>query len=352
MTDRFALLKFLVFALVCIAFSVLLAGVIGNWSLAARTPYQAEFASAQGLLVNDAVKISGVTVGKVTAIDVTDEGTALVSFEVDEEHDLTDDSRVTIRWRDVFGLRFLYVTPGEGDVVAASHRFDTSATQGAVDLNVLLQRLVPVMQALDPEVQNELLAALSEGLVGNDDEIRGLIEDGATLATELASRDQQIEGLIRDATTVVSAYANRREELQGLLASFAGVAETLAERNDLLESSVVNVGEAQAELDRLLRDNDAELRGLLDEAEDVVSVLASRTDRLEETLESGGRGLLAYHLISRDGQWFNIRPPGASAGGSTLSTERGAALPPRDESAGPSRGSAAMSEFLSPGEDG
>lgn len=349
MTDRLSGTKFVIFTIICVGFSLYLASVIGNWSFEARTPYQAEFASAQGLLVNDAVKISGVTVGKVTGIEVTQAGTAMVSFEVDDEHELTDEGGATIRWRDVFGLRFLYVEPGAGEPVDAGHVYGTGATAGAVDLNVLLERLVPVMTALDPEVQNELLEALSTGLVGRDQDVQELIEDGARLTSALASRDQQIEALVTDATTVVSAYANRREELQGLLASFADVAESIASRNDLLESSVVRVADAQEELDRLLADNDAELRRLLDEAEEVVSVVASRTDALEGLLETAGEGLISYHLISRDGQWFNIRPPGTSVGGRVVTTERGAQLPPRDPDAGPATGSAAMAGFLSGG---
>ena len=112
MSERFTGTKFLVFLVVCVGISFVIAAVIGNWRFGDTREYTAEFGTAQGLIANDAVKISGVTVGKVNTIEVTEAGTALVHFEVDEQYEITEDSQVSIRWRDVFGLRFLYVDPG------------------------------------------------------------------------------------------------------------------------------------------------------------------------------------------------------------------------------------------------
>jgi phospholipid/cholesterol/gamma-HCH transport system substrate-binding protein len=341
MTDRYSWLKFLIFAVLCTAISIGIAAVIGNWRFGDATSYSAEFASAQGLLVNDAVKISGVTVGKVTGIDVTERGTALVEFKVDDEYGLTDDSRVLVRWRDVFGLRFLYVERGEGQPTAAGHVYDTTSTVGAPDLNTLLDQLVPVMTALDPELQNQVLESLATGLVGRDDEVQAILADGGKLLEALASRDTEIELLIQDATTIISAYSARRGDLTALLSSFADVAESLASRNDLLVSSVVAVADAQEDLDRLLRANDVNLRAALDEAEAILTVVTNRTDQLDEIMEGSGQGLIAYHLVSRLGQWFNIAVPGASSGGDTFTNRNGAELPDRDPNGGPATAGAA-----------
>lgn len=328
MTDRFAGIKFLVFMIVCIGISFVIAAVIGNWRFTDAHQYTAEFGSAQGLLVNDAVKISGVTVGKVNAIEVTEDGTALVTFEVDEQYDVTDDSSIAIRWRDVFGLRFLYVDPGDGPTVDNGHDFPREQTVAAADLTVLLDRIVPVLNSLNPELQNIVLEALAQGLVGRDDEVARIIADGADLTEAIASRDSEIESLITDTTTIVEAYSNRRDDLQTLIGSFADVSESIAARNDLLVSSVVQVADAQEDLDRLLDANDANLRAALDEAELIVRTIAERTPEFEFVLESAGEGLVAYHRISRLGQWFNISVPGSSIDEQPLATRDGAALPP------------------------
>lgn len=329
MTERFTGLKFTIFMIVCLFVSFVIAAVIGNWRFTDTKQYSATFGSAQGLIVNDAVKISGVTVGKVNDIQVTPEGQAEISFEVDEQYELTEDSQVLIRWRDVFGLRFLYVDPGDGPVADSGHAFPREQTVAAPDLTVLLDRIVPTLNALSPELQNVVLEALAEGLVGRDDEVDAIIRQGADLTEAIASRDAEIESLITDTTTIVEAYNGRRDDLQALVGSFADVAESIAERNDLLVSSVTQVADAQEDLDRLLKANDENLRAALDEAEVIVNVLAERTGTLEELAEKGGEGLVAYHLISRTGQWFDISVAGSSSDQQPLpgGTRDGAELP-------------------------
>ncbi len=344
MTDRFAGAKFLVFMVVCIGISIVIAAVIGNWRFGATNEYTAEFGTAQGLLVNDAVKISGVTVGKVNDIEVTEDGTALVHFEVDEEYTITEDSGVSIRWRDVFGLRFLYLDPGEGPAAASGYAFPREQTVAAADLTVLLDRIVPVLNALNPELQNIVLEALAQGLVGRDDEVARILADGADLTEAIASRDAEIESLITDTTTIVEAYSDRRDDLQTLIGSFADVAESIADRNDLLVSSVVQLADAQEDLDRLLAANDADLRAALDEAEIIVRTIAERTPELEYVLETGGEAMVSYHRISRIGQWFNINVVGASSDEDEISSSRGAELP--DEQGGQSSGASVSQSSL------
>ncbi len=349
MTDRFSAAKFLIFLVVCVGVSFVIAAVIGNWRFTDAHNYTAEFASAQGLIDNDAVKISGVTVGKVHGVEVTEQGTALVTFSVDEQYEVTEDSAISIRWRDVFGLRFLYVDPGEGAEVEPGHAFPSEQTVAAPDLTVLLDRIVPVLNALNPELQNIVLEALAEGLVGRDDEVAEIIADGADLTEAIASRDAEIESLINDSTTIVEAYSNRRDDLQALVRSFADVAESIAQRNDLLVSSVVQVADAQEDLDRLLEANDEHLRAALDDAEDIVGEIAARSGELEDILETGGEGLVAYHRISRKGQWFDINVVGSSLDEEPLATQPGAELPDEQGDASSSTTTSGVASFFGTG---
>lgn len=329
MNDRFALLKFAIFTVVCLGFSAWLVAVIGNISLADRTDYEAEFANVQGLLVNDDVKVSGVTVGKVTGISVIPGGTALVEFELNDTVPIHEDAQLSVEWRDVFGLRFLYLEPGGGAEVESGHRFPQAQTSAPVDLNVMLDRLVPVMNALAPDLQNQVLQALSEALVGNEQEVRDLLSEGASLTQAIGSRDQELRALIQNAATVMDAYASQEQQLRGLLDNFAEVSETVAARNDELIGSIVGIADAQEELGRLLEANDGNLRGALDELEAITAILSVNHDNVRELLRTSGKGLVSYHLISRIGQWFNIRAVGVSEDYETISTERGAELPPK-----------------------
>lgn len=328
MGDKHPLLYFSLFTVVCLGFAAWIVATIGNISpFEDRTAYQAEFADVTGLIVNDAVKVSGVTVGKVTGIEVAPGGTAVVTFEVDDELPVTDEAVVTVRWRDVFGLRFLYVAPGTGEPVEPGHRFPLEHTRSPTDLGLLLQRLVPFMRALSPEIQNEVLQALSEGLVGRTEEVRSIIDRGGDLTQALASREAEIGRLLDNSATILQAYEAREEDFRRFLDSFADVADTVAARNDTLEDAVVTIADAQAELAERLEATDEDIRGILDALDAITMVLSVNHDNLEDIVEFSGRGLVSYHLISRVGQWFNVRAVGGSIDYCTVTTDRGAELP-------------------------
>ncbi|MEX0834536.1 MAG: MCE family protein [Nitriliruptor sp.] len=343
MNERFTLLKFGLFALVCLAFTGLLVVVIGNISFADRVEYAATFEDIEGLLVNDDVKIAGVTLGRVEDIAHQPGGAVHVDFSLAEDIAVPEDSTIAIRWRNVTGLRYLYVEPGEGAPVDPDHTFPRDQTRSPADLGSLLQRLTPFIDALDPSQQNEILEALSTALVGREGEVRDLIRQGGELTQTIASRDTEIERLLTNSVTVLDAYAAREEQLRGLIDSFAEVASTLRERNDELDSAIISIADGQEELRRLVEANDDEIRLTLDALEDVTAVLNAQHDDLQRVLETSPRGLVGYHLISRTGQWFNIRAVGMSVGGEVITTERGAAKP---NASGGSDGGGASSDAL------
>jgi phospholipid/cholesterol/gamma-HCH transport system substrate-binding protein len=329
-TERLPLLKFGLFALVCLGFTGLLVVVIGNISFTPRASYAATFEDVQGLLVNDDVKIAGVTLGRVERIDHEPGGAVRVDFSVNDDIAVPDDSTIAIRWRNVTGLRYLYVEPGEGPPVEEGHTFPRDLTRSPADLGSLLQRLTPFIDALDPTQQNQILEALSTALVGREDEVRDLIRQGGELTQTVASRDAEIERLLRNSVTVLDAYAAREQQLRGLIDSFAEVSSTLRERNDELDSAIVSIADGQEELHRLVDANDDEIGLALDALERLTTVLTDQADDFERVLETSPRGLVGYHLISRTGQWFNIRAVGVSVGGQVVTTERGATKPRGD----------------------
>jgi phospholipid/cholesterol/gamma-HCH transport system substrate-binding protein len=327
MRQRHPTLKFGLFALVCLLFTGWLVVTIGKISFQARATYSAEFDDVLGLLVNDDVKISGVTVGQVRAIEHIPGGRARVTFAVDETFDIPEDSRIEIRWWNLLGLRMMYVVPGSGPAAPRDHEFPRDQTSSPADLGSLLLRLTPFIDALQPELQNQVLQALSTALVGREADVQDLIRHGAELTTTIAGRDQEITSLLQNSATILDAYAAREQQLRGLLDSFAEVATTLRERNDELDAAIISLADGQAELRRLVEANEDEIRLTLDALEAVTAVLSADHARLSRLLETAPDGILAYHLTSRVGQWFNVRPPGISGGGDVLSTERGAYYP-------------------------
>lgn len=334
MSGERPLLKFVAFSAVCIAFAAWLVVTIGNISLfASRTTYEAEFADATGLVENDAVKVAGVEVGKVESIHV-ERGRAIVRFSVRDDIRLGESTSVGVRWRNLLGLRYLYVYPsGDGDI-EAGHRFPVTRTLQVADFGLLMERITPVMRSLDPEVGNVVVRALGDVLSGREERIQNLIAEAGDLTNTLADRDQQIGSILQNGARLAGAYAERREALRSLLGDFADVSETLAARNDEIERIIVDLAAAQQELADFVDRNDEHIHGTIDELDEITSILAVNHENLENIVTYMGRGLVFYHRTSRWGEWFNIRVVGSSHDEEGQESERDASLPPRQGEGG------------------
>lgn len=331
MSGAYPLLKFGLFAAACLVGAAFLVMELGNIDLFEdRSVYEAAMPDAGGLLVNDPVKIAGVEVGKVESIDV-ERGHAIVRFSVRDDRRLGDGTQIGVRWRNLLGLRFLYVYPdGEGHL-EPGHRFEAEQIRTPPDLTAFLGRLTPVMRALDPEVSNIVVEALAESLSGREQEVQSLIASSGSLLNDLADRSEETGRAIEHGAELIDAYADRESELRDLISSFAEVAATVEERNDALVDAVTRIADAELELDRLVAENESDIRGTLAGLDGVGSVLSVNHDELQRIFAYTGTGIVQYHRISRWGQWFNIRVPGLSSGEETMATERGAEMPPRTD---------------------
>src|SRR5207249_1883214 len=115
---------------------------------------------------------------------------------------------VGIRWRNVLGQRFIYLYPGHetGRYFQDGQTVPLSQTEDAGDLNEFLNRLGPILRAIDPAKANAFLDAVNTALAGNEVSVRQLIDDSAVLATRLGGMDKQIQSLITSSDTILGTY--------------------------------------------------------------------------------------------------------------------------------------------------
>ncbi len=318
MTDRLPGLKFLLFGVVCVIAAGWIASVTGNLDripfLQDASSYQAVLEEASGLAVGDDVRIAGVDVGRVNSIEI-ERGDAVVTFEVEPDVSPTTSWQVGARWRNVIGQRFLYLYPNPGGraLVAGDLGPDGAGRLGVeqsievADLAAFVANLDPLLQAIDPAAQNKLTTALNEVLLGRDQTIQSLVTNVSELAGTVAGQAPEVRAVIANANSLLAEYNGREDQLTGLIDQLSLVADTLANRNDEVLDAAVDLASVQAQLGDLIEANDAGLIASADNLRRLTDSIGAQRDAFEESVASLRQGLATYMLISRRGEWFNVR---------------------------------------------
>jgi phospholipid/cholesterol/gamma-HCH transport system substrate-binding protein len=300
--------KVLAFVLVSVLMTVGLAMKIANLGLFGGTyELEAVFENATGVFEGDAVKLAGVDIGRVTGTEIED-GKALVRFQVDEDVPLSSESRVAIRWRNVIGLRFLYVYPMPGGKeLQDGDRIPITHTDSAGDVGELLNRLGPILKAIDPEKANQFLEAMNTALAGNEVVVQSLLSRGSALATDLGDMDEQIKSLLTSSDKIMGAYASQNRNLGKIIDDLSVVGGELSTMSAEINAMVVNFAVVQQELEQLLEQNGDAIDADLSYLNTVLRTLAENRASFERTLCSLPAGVLPYDDTSSWGEWFNVR---------------------------------------------
>ncbi len=100
----------------------------------------AEFDQAGGIKPGASVEIAGVSVGKVTDVNL-DKYQALLTLEINKGIKLQDDSIASIKTKGLIGEKFVQLTPGASDkYISKGGRI--MDTESAIDIESLISKYV------------------------------------------------------------------------------------------------------------------------------------------------------------------------------------------------------------------
>lgn len=197
--------------------------------------YSADFTDVSGLHVNGDVRLKGLRIGKVTGIDLMDgdagSAFARVRFSMEDGYDLTEQSRLAIKYQNLTGVRYVELIEPDDDGPRVSH-LGVDSTDPSYDITELFNGLAPVLSTMRTDEVNEFsrnALMLIEG-------------DGRGLAPMLESTER------------LASYAEDRQEvISTLTANLAGISETLGGRSghvmDFIHAVNVPISNALAVID-------------------------------------------------------------------------------------------------------
>jgi phospholipid/cholesterol/gamma-HCH transport system substrate-binding protein len=288
----------LILLLLAAAFNADKLPIIGGGSV-----YQAEFSEAAGLQSNDEVRIAGVKVGKVTAVDLAGDK-VLVHFRV-KNADFGKDSRADIRIKTVLGRKFLMLTPDGSGQMSTNDVIPLTRTSSPYDVSDAFQGLASTVDQIDTKQLERSFATLAETFRDTPNEVRTSLTGLSRLSRTIASRDQELQVLLKRSSVVTAALSARDQDLTAFMADSSLILQELKRRRAAINSLLITTTQLSEQLIALVRENRATLAPALTKLHDVVLVLKANQDNIDKALPRLASFTRIFANNLGNGRWFD-----------------------------------------------
>jgi phospholipid/cholesterol/gamma-HCH transport system substrate-binding protein len=306
-----SLVKLIVFALVTIAATSVLAVAIANIQLGSKATYTAVFDDVTGLVPGQDVRIAGVRVGEVKDVRVAaDRVSAEVEFQVLKTSVLTEGTEATIKYRNLVGQRYVALSqePGSAKPLLDGARIPRERTHAALDLTVLFNGFKPLFAALSPNDVNELSSLLIQTLQGEGGDINTLLAKTASLTSAIADRDAVIGRTVENLNAVLGTVEAHDEQLLSLVDQLQRFTSGLAADRKTIGSALSGINALSAETADLLvttrpviKDDVAQLRTLA-----TTLTTPANAKEFEDFIANAPKRITTLTRTASYGSWFNF----------------------------------------------
>lgn len=309
-----AAVKMFVFTVVMSLATAFLILVFSDQRTGAVNDYSAVFGDASSLKAGESVRFAGIRVGTVRSVRLRQDTTVAVSFDVDRDVALTAGSRLAVRYLNLVGDRFLEIVddPGSTELLPAGSQIPEDRTAPALDLDLLLGGLKPVIRGLNPQDVNALTASLLDLFQDEGASAETLLARVASFSGTVADNAQTLQAVIdhlRDALTVV---ADNGRQFSGTIDRLQNLVGQLAEQRDPIGDAITALDRGTASLADLLGSARAPLAGTVSELSRLAPILDGQKDRLETALQRAPENYRKLVRIGSYGSFVNYYICGVS----------------------------------------
>ncbi len=284
---RRTIIKLGAFVVVMAVLIVFLFVIFGQYRAGSTYKYSAVFVDVSRLKGGDTVRVAGIRVGTVRSVSLRPDKTVLVKFDADRNIVLTSGTRAAVRYLNLTGDRFLELVDGPGSTKTQppGSEIPVARTAPALDLDLLLGGLKPVIQGLNPRDVNALTSSLLEIFQGEGGTLESVLSKTSSFSNTLAANNQVIEQLIDHLNTVVATIAKDGDKFSQTVDRLERFITELSKDRDPIGASIDSLDHATASLADLLGTARRPLADTVDQLNRVAPLLVQGKDRIDLQLQ-------------------------------------------------------------------
>ncbi|MFD4365983.1 MCE family protein [Rhodococcus sp. NPDC058521] len=303
------LVKLIVFAVVTVLATGLLAATIANLGGGGGTKFNAVFSDVTSLNEGDEVRIAGVRVGQVEKIAIVNDNQANVEFTVDDRDWLPGSATATLRFRNLVGQRYISLAQGEGaqgEKLTAGDTIPLERTKPAVNLTTLFNGFRPLFQTLSAEDVNKLSFQIIQVFQGESGTIEDLVRNTASLTNTIADKDAVIGSVINNLNNVLATVNERDDQLDSLITNTQQLVTGLSNERGVVGSAVTSLAGLTDATSDLLEPTRPSIQGSVSALNTLAGTLNRNRDTVDGVLETLPVKLEKLGRAASYGSWFQF----------------------------------------------
>jgi phospholipid/cholesterol/gamma-HCH transport system substrate-binding protein len=304
--SRGNVVKFGTFALVMALLTVFLFLTFSQYRTGSTSGYSAVFTDASRLKSGQTVRVAGIRVGTVKSVSLQPDKKVLVKFDADRGIVLTSGTRAVVRYLNLVGDRYLELVDGPGStkVLAAGSQIPFDRTAPALDLDLLLGGLKPVISGLNPQDVNALSASLVQIFQGEGGNLDSLLSKTSSFSNTLADNNQTVQQLIDHLNTVAGTLTKDGDKFSGALDRLQRLITGLSEDRNTIGTAITSLDKGTASIAGLLTNARPPLAGTIEQLSRLAPLLDQQKDKLDVSLQKLPKNYRKLLRLGSGGSWL------------------------------------------------
>lgn len=304
---RGTFIKFGIFGIVMLLLTGFLFATFAEVRTGSTKDYSAVFKDASRLETGDTVRVAGIRVGTVRGVALQANRDVLVEFDAGSDIVLTDGTKAQIKYLNLVGDRYLELVdaPGSTKILPEGGQIPVDRTTPALDLDVLLGGLKPVIQGLNPQDVNALSASLLQILQGQGGTIESLFSRTSSFTNALADNNAVIEQLIDELKTTLKTLSDDGDQFTDAIDKLEQLVSGLSEDRDPIGEAITSLDNGTASLSDLLGQARPPLDGTIDQVKRLAEYLDADKATFDATIQ---RLPTIYRKLARVGSYGAFFP--------------------------------------------
>lgn len=243
---------------------------------------RADFTEAGGLSSGDDVTISGIRIGKVTAVDLVGDHVRVTFAITDNPVRLGTETRAEIQAQTLLGKKGLVLMPaGPGRLKG---EIPVSRTTAPYDVSDALSDLGHTTAELDPNSLKQAMLTLSTTLSSAAPNVGPALDGVLRLSNVINARNTELTELLKHSANLSGVLTDRRTQVQALLADGAQLLSVLNARSAAISGLLTHGAALAQQLSGLVADNTQQIGPALDKLNALLALLQDNKANIDAAL--------------------------------------------------------------------